>query len=155
MAPGRTLTIRWLHARSGLAQIAQFAAELERYPQAIAIYEDVARTCVENNLLKYRWGGTGGVVGGSRCIVHGWGRDGTGRRGRCTMHMVALHTSPSEEAEGATQDWPAQHAWPRARQGWVGEVSGLPGRAGRKGHAGKAMRGCSDDNPLLSLPHRI
>jgi alpha-soluble NSF attachment protein len=35
-------------------KIAQFAAELERYPQAIKIYEDVARTCVDNNLLKYR-----------------------------------------------------------------------------------------------------
>eukprot|EP00887_Chlorella_sp_A99_P006953 scaffold2.g6953.t1 len=34
-------------------QIAQFAAELERYPQAIAIYEGVARTSVDNNLLKY------------------------------------------------------------------------------------------------------
>ncbi len=36
------------------SQIAQFAAELERYPQAIQIYEEVARTSVENNLLKYR-----------------------------------------------------------------------------------------------------
>lgn len=34
-------------------QIAQFAAELERYPQAIAIYEGVARLSVDNNLLKY------------------------------------------------------------------------------------------------------
>ncbi|KAL4442687.1 hypothetical protein ABPG77_006681 [Micractinium sp. CCAP 211/92] len=34
-------------------KIAQFAAELERYPQAIQIYEEVARTSVENNLLKY------------------------------------------------------------------------------------------------------
>ncbi|EFN53423.1 hypothetical protein CHLNCDRAFT_53692 [Chlorella variabilis] len=34
-------------------KIAQYAAELERYPQAVAIYEDVARACVENNLLKY------------------------------------------------------------------------------------------------------
>lgn len=34
-------------------KIAQFAAELERYPQAIGIYEEVARGCVENNLLKY------------------------------------------------------------------------------------------------------
>ena len=38
-------------------QIAQFAAELERYPQAVKIYEDVARACVDNNLLKYRCGG--------------------------------------------------------------------------------------------------
>jgi alpha-soluble NSF attachment protein len=35
-------------------QIAQFAAELERYPQAVALYEGVARACVDNNLLKYR-----------------------------------------------------------------------------------------------------
>lgn len=34
-------------------KIAQYAAELERYPQAIRIYEDVARACVDNNLLKY------------------------------------------------------------------------------------------------------
>ncbi|PSC74185.1 Alpha-soluble NSF attachment 2 [Micractinium conductrix] len=34
-------------------KIAQFAAELERYPQAIGIYESVARGCVDNNLLKY------------------------------------------------------------------------------------------------------
>ncbi len=34
-------------------QIAQFSAELEQYPQAVAIYEDVARSSVENNLLKY------------------------------------------------------------------------------------------------------
>ncbi|KAL4424294.1 hypothetical protein ABPG75_001595 [Micractinium tetrahymenae] len=34
-------------------KIAQFAAELERYPQAIKIYEEVARACVDNNLLKY------------------------------------------------------------------------------------------------------
>ena len=39
---------------AGLPQIAQFAAELERYPQAIGIYESVARGCVDNNLLKYR-----------------------------------------------------------------------------------------------------
>ena len=40
-----------------LLQIAQFAAELERYPQAVKIYEDVARACVDNNLLKYRCAG--------------------------------------------------------------------------------------------------
>ncbi|KAK9804908.1 hypothetical protein WJX72_011368 [[Myrmecia] bisecta] len=34
-------------------KVAQFAAELERYPQAIEIYEDIARTSVENNLLKF------------------------------------------------------------------------------------------------------
>ena len=35
------------------AQVAQFAAELERYSEAIEIYEGVARASVENNLLKY------------------------------------------------------------------------------------------------------
>lgn len=34
-------------------KIAQFAAELERYPQAIDLYEQVARASVDNNLLKY------------------------------------------------------------------------------------------------------
>lgn len=42
------------HPAACSSQIAQFAAELERYPQAIQIYEEVARTSVENNLLKYR-----------------------------------------------------------------------------------------------------
>ena len=35
------------------AQVAQFAAELERYGEAIEVYEAVARASVENNLLKY------------------------------------------------------------------------------------------------------
>ena len=35
------------------AQVAQFAAELERYSEAIEIYEGVARASVDNNLLKY------------------------------------------------------------------------------------------------------
>ena len=34
-------------------QVAQFSAELERYQPAVAIYEDVARTSMDNNLLKY------------------------------------------------------------------------------------------------------
>ena len=34
-------------------QVAQFTAELGQYPEAIGIYEDVARRCVDNNLLKY------------------------------------------------------------------------------------------------------
>ena len=37
-------------------QIAQFSAELERYPKAIELYEEVAKASVDNNLLKYRWG---------------------------------------------------------------------------------------------------
>ncbi len=37
-------------------QIAQTSAELEQYPRAIALYEGIARTSVENNLLKYRCG---------------------------------------------------------------------------------------------------
>jgi hypothetical protein len=34
-------------------QVAQFSAELENYQPAIQIYEDVARLCMDNNLLKY------------------------------------------------------------------------------------------------------
>lgn len=34
-------------------QVAQFSAELERYQPAIQVYEDVARTSMDNNLLKY------------------------------------------------------------------------------------------------------
>ncbi|KFM27426.1 Alpha-soluble NSF attachment protein 2 [Auxenochlorella protothecoides] len=34
-------------------KIAQTSAELEQYPRAIALYEGIARTSVENNLLKY------------------------------------------------------------------------------------------------------
>ena len=33
--------------------MAQFSAELERYKEAVEIYEDIAKTSVENNLLKY------------------------------------------------------------------------------------------------------
>lgn len=33
--------------------MAQFAAELERYSEAIEVYEGVARASVDNNLLKY------------------------------------------------------------------------------------------------------
>jgi len=35
------------------AQVAQFAAELERYGEAIELYEGIARQSVDNNLLKY------------------------------------------------------------------------------------------------------
>ncbi|GAB4813327.1 hypothetical protein N2152v2_000373 [Parachlorella kessleri] len=34
-------------------KIAQFSAELERYPKAIELYEEVAKASVDNNLLKY------------------------------------------------------------------------------------------------------
>ncbi|KAK9903527.1 hypothetical protein WJX75_008075 [Coccomyxa subellipsoidea] len=34
-------------------KVAQFSAELENYQPAIQIYEDVARLCMDNNLLKY------------------------------------------------------------------------------------------------------
>jgi alpha-soluble NSF attachment protein len=34
-------------------KVAQISAQLERYPAAIEIYEKVARTSMENNLLKY------------------------------------------------------------------------------------------------------
>ena len=33
--------------------MAQFAAELERYGEAIELYEGIARQSVDNNLLKY------------------------------------------------------------------------------------------------------
>jgi hypothetical protein len=36
-----------------MLQVAQFSAELERYQPAIQIYEDVARTSMDSNLLKY------------------------------------------------------------------------------------------------------
>jgi Soluble NSF attachment protein, SNAP len=34
-------------------KVAQYCAELERYPEAIRIYEAIARAAVENNLLKF------------------------------------------------------------------------------------------------------
>ncbi|CAI0464007.1 unnamed protein product, partial [Linum tenue] len=34
-------------------KVAQFAAELEQYPKAIEIYEEIARHSLSNNLLKY------------------------------------------------------------------------------------------------------
>ncbi|CAN1825847.1 Alpha-soluble NSF attachment protein [Linum perenne] len=34
-------------------KVAQFAAQLEQYPKAIAIYEEIARHSLSNNLLKY------------------------------------------------------------------------------------------------------
>jgi alpha-soluble NSF attachment protein len=34
-------------------KVAQFSAELGQYGEAISIYEDVAKRCVDNNLLKY------------------------------------------------------------------------------------------------------
>lgn len=40
-------------ANNMLLKVAQFSAQLERYPEAMDIYEDVAKTCMENNLLKF------------------------------------------------------------------------------------------------------
>ncbi|RHY09252.1 hypothetical protein DYB28_000193 [Aphanomyces astaci] len=40
-------------AQPMLLKVAQFSAELERYPAAIEIYEKVAKTSMESNLLKY------------------------------------------------------------------------------------------------------
>lgn len=34
-------------------KVAQFSAELNKYPEAVDIYEDIAKGCVDNNLLKY------------------------------------------------------------------------------------------------------
>lgn len=36
-----------------LLKVAQYAAQLERYEQAIQIYEEVAMSCMDNSLLKY------------------------------------------------------------------------------------------------------
>ena len=37
----------------GCGQVAQFSAELDQYETAVEIYEDIAKTSLENNLLKY------------------------------------------------------------------------------------------------------
>ncbi len=42
-----------LHELFCRPQVAQFSAEVENYPPAIQIYEDVARLSMDNNLLKY------------------------------------------------------------------------------------------------------
>jgi alpha-soluble NSF attachment protein len=34
-------------------KVAEFSAELEKYQEAVEIYEDVARTCTESNLLRF------------------------------------------------------------------------------------------------------
>ena len=34
-------------------QVAQFSAEVDQYETAVEIYEDIAKTSLENNLLKY------------------------------------------------------------------------------------------------------
>ena len=36
-----------------LFQVAQFSAQLENYEKAVEIYERVAASCLESNLLKY------------------------------------------------------------------------------------------------------
>ena len=43
----------WIGNDFACMQVAQFTAEFGQYPEAIGIYEDVARRCVDNNLLKY------------------------------------------------------------------------------------------------------
>ncbi|KAK9290534.1 hypothetical protein L1049_008704 [Liquidambar formosana] len=40
-------------ANQSKLKVAQFSAQLERYPKAIEIYEDIARQSLNNNLLKY------------------------------------------------------------------------------------------------------
>lgn len=40
-------------ANKCLLKVAQYAAQLERYEQAIEIYEEVAMSCMDNSLLKY------------------------------------------------------------------------------------------------------
>ena len=51
--PSHAETACCAHCLALAAQVAQFAAELERYSEAIEIYEGVARASVDNNLLKY------------------------------------------------------------------------------------------------------
>lgn len=48
-------------------KVAQFSAELERYPQAVEIYEDVAKAAVDNNLLKY--GAKGYLLNAGICLL--------------------------------------------------------------------------------------
>lgn len=50
-------------------KIAQFSAELERFPVAIEIYESIAKLQVENNLLKYS--AKGNLLNAGLCRLNG------------------------------------------------------------------------------------
>ena len=50
-------------------KIAQFSAELERFPVAIEIYESIAKTQVDNNLLKFS--AKGNLLNAGLCRLNG------------------------------------------------------------------------------------
>ena len=50
-------------------KIAQFSAELERFPVAIEIYESIAKAQVDNNLLKYS--AKGNLLNAGLCRLNG------------------------------------------------------------------------------------
>lgn len=50
-------------------KIAQFSAELERFPVAIEIFESIAKSQVENNLLKYS--AKGNLLNAGLCRLNG------------------------------------------------------------------------------------
>ncbi len=50
-------------------KIAQYSAELERFPVAIEIYENIAKSQVDNNLLKYS--AKGNLLNAGLCRLNG------------------------------------------------------------------------------------
>ena len=50
-------------------KIAQFSAELERFPVAIEIYESIAKSQVDNNLLKFS--AKGNLLNAGLCRLNG------------------------------------------------------------------------------------
>ncbi len=50
-------------------KIAQYSAELERFPVAIEIYENIAKNQVDNNLLKYS--AKGNLLNAGLCRLNG------------------------------------------------------------------------------------
>ena len=53
-------------------KIAQFSAELERFPVAIEIYESIAKSQVDNNLLKFS--AKGNLLNAGLCRLNGTGQ---------------------------------------------------------------------------------
>lgn len=51
-----------------LLKVAQFAAETEDFDKAVKIYEDVAATALENNLLKYS--AKGYLLNAALCVIN-------------------------------------------------------------------------------------
>ncbi len=50
-------------------KIAQYSADLERFPVAIEIYENIAKSQVDNNLLKYS--AKGNLLNAGLCRLNG------------------------------------------------------------------------------------